>query len=389
MIYSILFVDDDKSILKSIKREFLGTDYKLFFAESADEALKVLFENNIDIIVSDIMMPNTDGYELLKKVKYVYPNIIGVVLSGHADEKLIFKMINANLAKAFLSKPWKENEINTTIQDIIKINERLNNDYVKTIIHSSNKLPTLPVIFKQINDLIEDDKSDIEDIIDLITTDQVSAAKILKVVNSAFYGVSTGSIKTAVINLGLTNLKAVIATSELIKDGENYYENLLWKHSSMTNTMTMIIYEHIFKNRIPDIYSTTGLLHDFGKVVLYRIFDEKYERILKMKEENPTLSLSLWEKNLFNFNHQELGSSILNYWDLPAPIMEVALNHHDPNLSSEKYRDIVSIVHIADCYSWDILQNKLASKLCDEAFEYLHVTKEEIENLLKNNGFQL
>jgi HD-like signal output (HDOD) protein len=310
-----------------------------------------------------------------------------VALSGYADQKLIFKIINTNLAKAFLNKPWKENELNTTVRDIIQINERLNNDYVKNIIHSSNKLPTLPEIFKQINDLIEDDTSDLEVIVELINTDQVSASKILKVVNSAIYGVNTGSVKTAVLSLGLVNLKAIIATSELLVNGENHYENLLWEHSSMTNNMTMIIYEYIFKNEIPDIYSTTGLLHDFGKVVLYKIFEKKYERVLRMKEENPEFSLSMWEKNLFNFTHQELGASILNYWELPEPIVEVALNHHDPNLSSVKYKDIVSIVHIADCYSWQIIHNKFGAELKEEVFNYLKVTKEEIEKLLRDSGF--
>ncbi len=389
MAYSVLFVDDDKSILKSIKRELFSCDYNTFFAESGQIALKILYENKIDIIVSDIMMPEMDGYELLKKVKYLYPSIIRVVLSGYADQKLIFKIINTNLAKTFLNKPWKENELVNTIKEIMEINEKLNNDYVKKIINSSNKLPTLPSMFIEINTLIEDDKSDIDDIIRLINTDQVIASKILKVVNSAFYGVKTASIKTAILNIGLVNLKSVIATSEFFDLENSYYQDLLWKHSSLTNNLTIFLFERIFNKKIPDIYSTAGLLHDIGKVVLFKIFDDKYEKILKIREEKSEISLSACETNVFNFNHEELGSTILNYWELPPAIVEVALNHHNPDKSSNQFKDITYVVNIADHYSWKLLKKNFHSQISNEAFNYLGISKQRIEELISNNKFEV
>lgn len=389
MIYSILFVDDDKSILKSIKREFFSSDYNVFFAEGGEEALKILYENKIDILITDIMMPQMDGHELLKKVKYLYPSIIRLVLSGYTDQKIVFKIINTNLAKTFLNKPWKENELIDTIEGIFHINEKLNNDYVKQIINSSNKLPTLPGMFSKINNLVEDDKSDIDDIIELINTDPVIASKILKVVNSAFYGVKTASIKTAVLKLGLENLKAVIITSEIFSSGDSYYEDLLWKHSNLTNKITSFIYQYIYNKKIPDNYSTAGLLHDLGKVVFLKMFEEKYEKVLRMKEEKPELSISSCESNVFNFSHEELGAIIFNYWDLPSAIVEVTLNHHNPMKSSNQFKDIVSIVHLADYFSWIGLNDRFLPEIKDEVFDYLGINKLEIEELIKNNRFEV
>ena len=389
MAYSVLFVDDDKSILKSIRRELLDADFETFFALSGEEALEFIQHNKVDIIVSDMMMPNMDGTELLKKVKYLYPNIVKLVLSGYADQKMIFKLINSNLAKTFINKPWKENELEDTIHDIIEINEKLNNVDIKEIINSSNKLPTLSAIHSQISLLIEDENSEVDDIIKLISTDQVIASKILRVVNSAFYGVKTASIKAAVLNLGLANLRSIVITSQVFDLGDDFYENLLWKHSSLTNNLTVSLYEYIYKKKIPDIYATAGLLHDIGKVVLFKIFEGKYNKALLMKEDNPEIILSVSEKDIFNFSHEEIGSILLNSWDLPASIVEVALNHHKPEKSSKQFKDIVSIVHLADYYSWKSLNVKFIAEVKQEAFDYLGVTEEEINEFLKNKIFEV
>ncbi|MBU3187187.1 HDOD domain-containing protein [Clostridium estertheticum] len=389
MSYLVLFVDDDKSILKSIRRELMDTDFDSFFVESGEEALNFLKDNKVDIIVSDMMMPNMDGTELLKNVKRLYPHIVKVVLSGYADQKMIFKLINSNLAKAFINKPWKENELEDTIHDIIKINDKLNNANLKEIINSSNKLPDLTSVYNKISNLIEDETSEVDDIIKLINTDQVIASKILRVVNSAFYGVKTGSIKAAVLNLGLVNLKSIIITSQVFDLKDGYYENLLWKHSSLTNILTIKLYEHIYKNRIPDIYATAGLLHDIGKVVLLKIFDRQYNKVISMKEDNSEIILSAIEKSTFDFNHEEIGSILLNYWELPASIVEVALNHHNPEESSKQFKEIVCLVHLADYYSWKYLNTKFVTQVKEEAFDYLGVTESDINDFLKNKTFEV
>jgi len=389
MEYSVLFVDDDKAILKSIRRELMDVDFETAFVESGKEALDFLYDNKVDIIVTDMMMPNMIGSELLKRVKYLYPHIIKVVLSGYADQKLIFQLINSNLAKAFINKPWKENELTDTIHDIIEINEKLNNVDIKAILHSSDKLPTLPIMYTQISNMIENEKSDVDDIIKVINTDQVIASKILKVVNSAFYGVKTASIKAAVLNLGLTNLKAIIITSQVFDLRDGFYEQLLWKHSSLTNNLTISLYEYIYKKKIPDIYATAGLLHDIGKVVLFKIFEGKYDKIILMNEENPEIILSASEKNMFTFTHEEIGSILLNYWDLPASIVEVALNHHDPEKSSKQFKDIICVVHLADYFCWKMLKTQFVTEVKEEAFKYLGVTEKEIDEFLKNKIFEV
>jgi CheY-like chemotaxis protein len=121
---TILFVDDEAPILKSIRREFFDTEFTTFFASSGKEALKLLRENmNIDVIVSDLMMPEMNGYELLKSVKELYPNIIRIVLSGYAEEDVVLKCINENIALMYINKPWERNEFIETINSLFESNE--------------------------------------------------------------------------------------------------------------------------------------------------------------------------------------------------------------------------------------------------------------------------
>lgn len=107
----ILFVDDEIHILKSLTRVFIDTDYQIFTANSGANALSILREQEVDLIVSDMRMPNMDGYELLYKVKIEYPDIQRVILSGYADEKLIYKALQQNIAKYHISKPWENDKL--------------------------------------------------------------------------------------------------------------------------------------------------------------------------------------------------------------------------------------------------------------------------------------
>jgi HD-like signal output (HDOD) protein len=370
MTKSILFVDDEKAILKAIRREFFDSEFNTYYADSGKEALRILYENkDISMVVSDLMMPEMNGYELLKRIKCINPDIIKIVLSGYADERIIFKAINNDIAKICINKPWENEDLIIKIRDIFETYDKLNNDNLK-------------ILFNKINKLIEDDNSNIDDIINLINQDQTTASKILKTANSSFYGMKTGSIKTAVLNLGLANLKAIIVSNELFNLNNGYYKNLLWEHSNLTNILSIEFYEKIYKKKIPDQYSTAGLLHDIGKVVFLKLFDEKYESLLKMKDGSIDVNLGIEEKNIFEFTHEELGSFILNWWQLPYPIVEVALNHSHPFNSNRLYRDIVCIVHLADYYSWRILYPKFAPKIDKEVYKYLNISKYDCEDVM-------
>lgn len=380
---SILFVDDEKAILNSIRREFFDSQYEIYIATSGKEALEILSENQINLIVSDMRMPEMDGYELLKKVKILYPLVIRLILSGFTDEKTAFKSIYNNLAKLFITKPWKRDDFRKAIDDVFKTEELLSDNITLKFIIEIGKLPTMPSILTEINEVVENDDYTIDKIVELIESDITLSSEVLRIINSAFYGIKTASIKNAVLSLGLINLKNIIATAEVFKLGDDFYnKNLIWEHSNLTNNILIELYNKVLNKKIPDYYRTAGLLHDIGKVAFFKIYNEEYNELYKSTENRKLEEIHKLEKEKFNINHEELGGYLLKWWDIPYAIVESALYHHNPMLSSEENRELVSMIHIADYYSWNMIDRNCELNFYRKVLDNYKISEVKCEEVI-------
>ncbi|ALO42138.1 response regulator [Pseudoalteromonas phenolica] len=132
----ILLVDDEPEVLNAISR-VLRKDYKISKANGAAEALQLITEEKIDIILSDIRMPNMDGIELLTNIKRSNPNIARVLLSGYSDMDLCQKAIEDEVASIILTKPWDNFELKNILKIILKMNRlQIENIELKAQLHS-------------------------------------------------------------------------------------------------------------------------------------------------------------------------------------------------------------------------------------------------------------
>jgi DNA-binding NtrC family response regulator len=115
----VLFVDDEANVLKALRRSLRREDYDCVFAEGPDEALELLKEHEIDLVVSDHLMPSMDGLTFLKLVKSIYPTIVRVILTGHADLQMAIEAINEGEVFRFLTKPWNDIELKVTLKQML------------------------------------------------------------------------------------------------------------------------------------------------------------------------------------------------------------------------------------------------------------------------------
>ena len=216
---SILLVDDEKQILNSLKRMLSPRGYRVFLAESGEEALSVLAEEKIDLLITDIRMPGMNGFDLLMTVKEKYPSVIRIVLSGYAEENTVIQIQRKSLAKLYLLKPWKNEELIQSIEQVFVVEKVLRSRNMMELVNKIEFLPSPGNVYQQFSMLVEQDAG-INEIAKVIERDQSLAAKILQVANSAIYGVKTGSVRKAISYLGLMNVKksfyipspAIIAT---------------------------------------------------------------------------------------------------------------------------------------------------------------------------------
>jgi len=122
-VYSMLIVDDEKKVFSALERELAEEGYVLYFASSGEEALAGLADHPCQVIISDIKMPGMDGLTLLQKVRELYPGMIRIVLSGHADIKLILESVNRYGIDRYLTKPWDPDDLKLTIRQGLELFE--------------------------------------------------------------------------------------------------------------------------------------------------------------------------------------------------------------------------------------------------------------------------
>jgi len=383
----ILFVDDEVQILKSLKRLFRSSAYEVYFAESGKAALLLLEEHDIDLMVTDIRMPEMDGFELLKLVKENHPLILRVALSGFTDNRKIYTALENNLAKLYMFKPWDNSELLSTLDKIFKLEDILLDQDLLDMINNLDEIPSIPGLYGELSELVKKDAS-IEDVAKKIEEDQAIASKILKVANSAFYGAKTGSITQAIMYIGLINVKNIVLTNSVFNNygGQTKYHQLLWDHVNITNKIVNIIYQRCLNKRLPNVYASAGLLHDIGRIILLRFFEKNYESVLEQISSGDSKTMSHVETELIGFNHQQVGGYLLSWWEIPVPIVEAALYHHTPMEESIINKELVQVVHIANYYSWAVLgEEKFKEGLNLGVFSALKLDQQRVEDEITQN----
>ena len=104
---TVLFVDDEEAILNSLERGLIDEPYNILFANSCKEALEILQQEEVHVIVTDMRMPEMDGLEFIHIIKKDYPHIIIMVLSGYGNEAALQTAVNQGEIFKVISKPWK------------------------------------------------------------------------------------------------------------------------------------------------------------------------------------------------------------------------------------------------------------------------------------------
>lgn len=384
----ILLVDDEKQILNALERTFYGKGYIIFTASSGAQALEIMEEEQIDLIISDVRMPYMNGYELLKIVKEKYPSTIRVILSGYTDSSLIVKIQRESLAKRYLYKPWKNQELIRIAEQLFRVEGILKDKNLLEFINKIEYLPSTGRIYNKVNKQIQED-ANIDEIAKVIESDQSIAAKVLQVANSAIYGLKTGSVQQAISYLGLNNVKYIILSAITFKNIEgksnsrlNTDINMLWKHSVSTNQILTNLYKGIMGKKIPEIYSSLGLLHDIGKVVLITNFVDRYMKAAKSIKDKKDMIYYYEQMSFVDVTHEEIGAYLLNWWELPNGLVEAVLYHHKPLDDNVIDKEIVALLNIADVYSWNYLYQVEYKSVERALLDFLKVSKSDIDLII-------
>lgn len=334
---NILFVDDQQAILDGLRRVLrkMSDQWEMEFVSSGADALTRLDEQPFDLIVTDMVMPGMNGVELLREVRRRYPKTVRFVLSGQSDRELILQ--STGFAHRYLAKPCDPDALRDLLHNSLGLRELLKSEELHARISSISVLPTVPEVYRALVDELQSELPAVQRIAELISQDIGITAKLLHMVNSAFFGLPThvASVLQAVNLLGLDTVQGLVLAAGLMGQFEKGADEAaivqrIYTHSLMVGTLAQKI-ARVFgldKRAIEDALMA-GLLHDVGKLVLLTHLTEEQESIEQLAEIQG-IPIIQAELAVMGVSHAAIGAHLMSLWGLPDSIVEAVAFHHNP-----------------------------------------------------------
>jgi len=221
------------------------------------------------------------------------------------------------------------------------------------IMKSIENLPAFPATVQKVSGLLGNPDYLIHELVGVIEYDQAITANILRMCNSAYFGVryKISTVREAVAYLGRENLVRVVSAAGISKyynDVKGYYQEAtkLWEHSVGVAIMSLILSKRIY-NRADSSLFTIGLLHDVGKVVLGEFVLDSFQQIMDLVT-NHEYSFLEAEEEVIGINHAEVGAKIALLWNFPQELRDAIAHHHRPDLMTEGDSSISWLIYLAD-----------------------------------------
>ncbi len=342
----ILFVDDEAPVLRAMRRTFRRSTFNVLCAESGKEALDIIKNNEIDMVITDIRMPQMDGFQLLREIASYNSQILCLVVSGWNELATMVSAVLKGLVHQCLPKPWENAELVDRVTAIFNSYELLrNDDRLFTIVNNSRSLPVLSSTYYKCMDMVTAGMS-LDSLASVIAMSPQLTACFLHVANSVFYNICTSDIKSALSLLGSTAVREIfihIRMSPLIPDDAGF-EKMLTAHSNQSSLIFQGLYRKLFDENVPHEISSAGLLHQFACFINLSSSVGTYEEYVSEDQESLTSS------------YCKLTGLILQWWNLPSYLVDILKEQHkllqfDSISVDDKKKVHIALVQIADYYS--------------------------------------
>jgi HD-like signal output (HDOD) protein len=350
----IMFVDDDPNVLTGLRNVLRGRrrEWDMVFAIGPEEALAKLAETPFDVVVSDMRMPRMDGAALLTKVKALQPRAVRLILSGQTELESVLKSVF--IAHMFLSKPCDPDLLQRVVDRACRLQAILGSDELRAIAGKVEMLPAAPKTYVALNEALMAPACSVAAVTRIIERDVGLCAKLLQLVNSAFFGLQRkiSSLAETVTYLGIStikNLAMALETFSSAAESSGLSEAALLAmqdHSLLTGQIARQI--EAKEGKKTEEAFLAGVLHEVGWLV----------KVKDKPGQSPAVTV---DRTL-------LGAYLLGLWGLPHPIMEAVAYHKEPRLLAHSAFELVDIIYIADHFASEMGAKGTAEQKLDLAY---------------------
>jgi putative nucleotidyltransferase with HDIG domain len=267
---------------------------------------------------------------------------------------------------------------------------------IDDIINGIDTLNPIPPVAAQIMALAEDENSSTSDIADLIMHDPSITASLLKICNSAFFGLpcKVESVRDAITLLGLDQIVELVllnGTAENFKDEPDGYglgEGELWHHAVLSAHVAKVLAENQGEAEKRHLIFTAGLLKDIGKIIMGRFVAFSYEKI-NILVHSKGYSFNEAEKEIIGMNHEELGAQVGKKWQFSDKLIHIIRNHHMTDESCRNDPE-TALVYLADIVCMMIgfgtSLDGLAYRFYGEVLDRMNLTEKDLQSVVFDTG---
>ena len=282
-----------------------------------------------------------------------------IILSGHSEREAIMKSVR--LAHQYLSKPCDPDELKQVLQKTAAMRWLLTRDDLINLVSQIESLPPLPHSYSRLMDALESDDVTMEKVGELISQDMGMATTVLKLVNSAFFGLPSqvASPSQAVSLLGLDIIKGLVLSQGLFETlkiqrvpGMSFEK--LWQHCQAVGCMAKQIMQVEGQDRsLTDQAFIAGIMHDVGKLVLATVKAREYATVIEAvrRSNRPVMDV---ERKVFGVTHGEIGAYLLGLWGVQEALVGAIALHNNPVYASAlgggSGRLLLAAVHAANVF---------------------------------------
>lgn len=267
-------------------------------------------------------------------------------------------------------------------------------DSLSQLTRKIDTIPTLPQVYYTVSSLLENPKVNASDISEAISRDPAITARILKIVNSAFYGLprQVSTLTHALVLLGFHSVRSLILAmglSEVFPANEHsvFPRNAFWTHCFATGTVAKNLARRIDYSKGEEIF-IQGLLHDIGKIILDTSMPEEFARAYELAHQKNILLFDA-EREVFGFTHADVGELVTHHWNLPENISRSIGMHHAP-ADADGFQMEASLIHVADiiCRARQVGDggDSQIPALDPVAWKILHLDMKTLETIMADAG---
>jgi len=376
----LLFVDDEPMVLKGLQRSLrsMRHEWEILYAEGGEAALAMLASHPVDVVISDMRMPGMDGAQLLEAVKVRFPQVVRIILSGQLDRDMTLQSVK--VAHQLLAKPCDVEVLREALQKTAALNQLLTDEAIRRVVARIDTLPSMPASCVAIMEELQSEDASIRKVAGLIASDLGMTAKILQMVNSAFFGLyrQVTDVQDAVMLLGLDAIKALVLSVNVFAAFDTrripFFDlDGLWQHSLAVAGCAQKIMTTVARDREQAAAAfLAGMLHDIGKLILAVNFSDAYRVLLKGEPEASGERLAK-EREMIGTTHAEMGAYLMGLWGMEPSILMAIAFHHTPLESRETAVGPLTAVHLANGFGHGLRPSREGSNSVAEDVDAAYI----------------